>query len=385
MVAIVGPKIYAPEGVLHHATLVTEQKRIHTITQDNISTDETYTFPEHYHLLPGWIDLHVHGIVGCDVMDADLDSLEKISQALARFGTTSFLATTMTASIDQIDRVLGVIKNHQQIQNKISGAKMLGVHLEGPFISPEKMGAQNLQHAMLPDISLLKRWQTLSDHAIRLVTLAPELAGAKEFIEYLVTEKMIPSIGHTHATFDETMAAIEAGCAHMTHLFNAMRGIHQREPGVVTAGLLAKNISTEIIVDGVHLHPAIVELIYQTKSLEKMILITDAMRATCLGDGVYDLGGQSVTVKNQQALLSDGTLAGSTLTMSQAVRNMMRMTHCGLIEIAHLASANPAKVLKIFSEKGSLTVGKDADCIVLDEDLNVVFTMCEGRVVYSLL
>lgn len=382
MVAIVGPKIYTQDGVLHHATLVTEQERIHAITQDTMTADEVYTFPESYHLLPGWIDLHVHGVVGCDVMDADPLVLEKISQALARFGTTSFLATTMTASVEQLDRVFSSIKNYRQKQHEIAGANLLGVHLEGPFISPQKIGAQNLKHAILPDVNLVKHWQALSDQSIRMVTLAPELQGADALIEYLTKEKIIASIGHTDATYAESQQAIDAGCSHMTHLFNAMRGMHQREPGVVTAGLLAKNISTEIIVDGVHLHPAIVQLICQCKPLEKIVLITDAMRAACLQDGVYDLGGQSVTVRDQKASLADGTIAGSTLTMSQAVRNFLQMTHYGLLDIAHVASANPAKVLKIFSKKGSLSVGKDADCIVLDDDLNIVLTMREGRVIY---
>lgn len=376
-----GLNVYTSDGILQNAAVVVRDGVIADIMVGD-SLDEDFIFPSHYHLIPGFIDLHVHGMYGCDVMDASSEALSTISKTLAREGTTSFLATTMTAPSHEIENVLRVVGDHMTHQHEILGAMMLGVHLEGPFISPKKAGAQCADHILLPNVETLHHWQQLSNNAIKLVTFAPELIQSEEFIAYLKKNNMVAAIGHSDASYAETMKALHQGCNYVTHLFNAMRGIHQREPGIVTAALLSENTWTELIVDGVHLHPAIVKLILKMKGKDKMVLITDAMRATCLVNGIYNLGGQEVTVKENTATLADGTLAGSVLRMPQAIKNMLQFTQCNLLDAIKMASENPAKVLGIFDKKGSIAIDKDADLTVLDENLNVVMTICNGRIAY---
>lgn len=381
---ISGPQIYSENGIIKNASLVIHENKIHAIDQEKrFSPDVVLDFPDSYHLVPGFIDVHIHGVKGVDVMDGTFDALKTMSQALAEEGTTSYLATTMTASSDVISQVVQNVCEYRQQQRSVCGAHLLGIHLEGPFLSPEKVGAQNAKDILAPQIDWIREWQKQSDNAIRLVTLAPELSNSLELIRFLKTQKIIASIGHTNATYHETVAAIDAGCSHVTHLFNAMRGIHQREPGTVTAALLSETVSAELIVDGIHLHPAIVELVFKMKNRDKIILVTDAMRAKCLADGSYDLGGQTVYLKNNRAALEDGTLAGSVLKMISAIQNMMKFTNCPLQDAIRFVSENPAKLLTIFSKKGSIAPHKDADLVVLDEAFNVVMTMVDGFVVYQ--
>ncbi len=382
MVIISGPTIYSEQGIIKNAEILVHENKIHSIGKEKkIAAEKKFTFPETYHLIPGFIDVHVHGANGGDVMDGTSSALATMSQALAAEGTTSFLATTMTAHPNEISAVLQNIQH--VMQKKPPGARILGVHLEGPFLSANKVGAQRKDRILAPKIDYIKTWQEKSGNAIKLVTIAPELPNSLEFIRYLTALNIAVSIGHTDATYAETVAAIEAGCSHVTHLFNAMRGLHQREPGVVTAALLAEKVSTEIIADGVHLHPAIIKLALKMKGKEKIILVTDAMRAKCLPDGLYDLGGQSVEVKNNIARLPDGTLAGSTLKMSEAIQNMLKFTDCSLMDVIQFASENPARMLNIFQSKGSIAPGKDADLVVLDDRMRVVWTMREGEVVFA--
>lgn len=381
---ISGPQIYAGNHVIKNASLVIHENKIHAIdAEKRFSPDVVLEFPDNYHVVPGFIDVHIHGANGVDVMDGTFNALDNLSHALAAEGTTSYLATTMTASSEVVSRVVQNVGDYVQQQQSVRGANLLGVHLEGPFLSLEKVGAQSAKEISMPNIEYIRDWQKVSGDSIKLVTLAPELPNSSEFIKFLKTQNIIASIGHTNATYAETLAAVAAGCSHVTHLFNAMRGIHQREPGVVTAALLSDALSVELIVDGVHLHPAVVELITKIKNKEKIILVTDAMRAKCLAEGVYDLGGQSVCVKNNVASLEDGTLAGSVLMMISAVRNMMKFTNCSLLEAVRYAAENPAKMLGIFDKKGSIAANKDADIAVLDDKFNVVLTMVGGEVVYK--
>lgn len=375
-----GTTVHSENGIKKNSALVIKDNLISKI----ISTDEIKNFPsaeiihlsESFHVLPGFIDMHIHGANGKDVMDANFDALETISKTLAAEGTTSFLATTMTASKHEIEDALVHVRDYMQHQNEIHGATVLGVHLEGPFLSPNKVGAQRSDLILHPDISLVEHWQKISNNIIKLITLAPELPNSLDMIHYLKKNNILASIGHSDATFAETMTAINAGCSHVTHLFNAMRGVHQREPGAVTAALLSNDVTAEIIVDGIHLHPAIVELIFKLK--KNCVLVTDAMRAKCLCDGTYDLGGQQVEVKNNTARLTDGTLAGSTLKMSDAIKLMMQFTSCNLSDIIRFTSENPAKSLGIFHERGSIKENKIADLVVLDEKFDVVMTICSG-------
>ncbi|OAI49475.1 hypothetical protein AYO45_02325 [Gammaproteobacteria bacterium SCGC AG-212-F23] len=375
---IIGPAIYTEEAVLSDKMLIIRDGKIHDIVsiteEKKFPHAEFMRFPKHYHLAPGFIDMHVHGANNADVMDAHPEALQKICDTLLLEGTTSYLATTMTASGEQIEKVLSSVSEFKNT----AGAEIVGIHLEGPFLSPQKTGAQRKEFLCAPDLELFKKWQALAKNKIKLVTLAPEYPNSSEFIQYLKQNNIIASLGHTHATYAESKAAIQAGCTHATHLFNAMSGMHQREPGAVTAALLADTVMAELIVDGIHLHPAIVQLAFKIKGKNNIVLVTDAMRAKCMQDGCYDLGGQTVTVNNAMPLLADGTLAGSVLKMSDALKNMMAFTACDLQTALHMTSINPAKALGIFAQKGSIAKNKIADLVVLDEKLNVVTALCKG-------
>lgn len=334
-------------------------------------------------LLPGFIDIHIHGINGADMMDATEQSLYDIATKLPHEGTTSFLATTITHKQENIELALTNAAKYTACQNFKQGSEMLGIHLEGPFLSKKRAGAQPLQHIIPSTISLFNQWQQLSGNLIKVVTLAPELENGLELTKYLSEHKVIPSIGHSDAIYDEVKKAIELGAKHVTHFYNGMRGIHHREPGVVGAGLAHDNLFLELIVDGIHVHPAVIKSTYKTKGSEKIILITDSMRAKWLEDGEYELGGQKVIVRNNTALLEDGTLAGSVLKMNDAVKNMMQYTGCTINEAIQMAAENPAKQLSVWDRKGSITTGKDADIVIVKDDLTVQMTMCNGIIEYK--
>jgi N-acetylglucosamine-6-phosphate deacetylase len=349
----------------------------------NQKADEIISLTPNFSLVPGFIDIHIHGVKGADTMDGTPSALSTMACSLPREGTTSFLATTITQSSDQIEAALSNAATYSSTIKEEPAAEMLGIHLEGPFISPERAGAQPLSFIQEPDLSLFEKWQQLSGGLIKLVTMAPERENGLELLRYLTDSGVIASIGHSDASYHEIQEAISKGLSHVTHLYNGMRGFHHREPGVAGAALAHHELKVEMIVDGIHIHPAIVKSTYRTKGASEIILITDAMRAKGLKDGTYDLGGQKVQVSNQKALLSDGTLAGSILTMNDAIKNMIQYTGCSLQEITVMASENPAKQIGVWNQKGSITVGKDADLTILDQDLNVIFTLCNGKIAYQ--
>jgi N-acetylglucosamine-6-phosphate deacetylase len=339
-----------------------------------------YEYDKDSYLIPGLIDIHIHGAKGYDVMDGKKEALLAIKRALAGEGVTGFLATTLTASDEKIENALKAVA---ETLSDNTGAAILGVHLEGPFIAKDKMGAQHPEYIKEPDEKLVQHWQTVANGAIKLLTLAPELPRAIPFIHTLTKMGIRISAGHTNANYEETIAAIAAGCTQATHLFNAMRGIKQRDPGATGALLLSNAVTAELIVDGLHLHPAIVRLAFQLKSKQRLVLVTDAIRAKCLANGRYELGEQEVLVSGKKVCLEDGTLAGSVLTMPEALSNMMEFTKCSLSDAVEMASFNPAHLLGLSQQKGSIAVGKDADLVVLDANLDVLLTVCEGRKVFE--
>lgn len=377
-----GMQVLVEQQWMRDQAVIVEEGRIKAIIPEDMIKHhlpaEQHVYSHHHYLIPGLIDMHVHGARGKDVMDATEDALTVISQALAKEGVTGYLATTMTAATERIEAAL---VNVAQRGTYVPGAAILGVHLEGPFIAKEKMGAQAGHHTLMPDIPLMQHWQRLAQDQIKLVTLAPELPGALEMVSALRKMGVIASVGHTDATYTETCAAIEAGCTQATHLFNAMSGLHQREPGAAGALLLSNLVAAELIVDGVHLHPAMCDLALQVKGKDKVLLVTDAMRAKCMGDGQYELGGQQVTVTGHKATLSNGVLAGSTLTMSQAIKNLVVFTGCALADAIYMASYVPAKLLGLAGTKGSIAIEKDADLVVLNAALEVELTMRAGRII----
>ncbi|GBF10196.1 N-acetylglucosamine-6-phosphate deacetylase [Tepidibacillus sp. HK-1] len=347
---------------------------------DNI---EVIQLSNDYKLIPGAIDLHIHGAAGADTMDATFEAIETIASALPKEGTTGFLATTITKEKEEIEQALINVANYMRTENRSGKAEVLGVHLEGPFISSKRAGAQPPHAIIEPDVELFKKWQTISGNHIKLVTLAPERKGGLELTAYLRETGVVTSIGHSDAIYQEVVEAIKVGVTHATHLFNGMRGLHHREPGVVGAVLLHDQVKAELIVDGIHVRPEMVKLVFQQKGKEGVVLVTDAMRAKCLGKGIYQLGGQEVFVDDQQASLKDGTLAGSILKMKDAMKNMMNFTDCTLEDVIHMSSINPAKQLNVFDRKGSIKVGKDADLVLLDKNNQVVMTFCRGELAYN--
>ncbi len=262
-------------------------------------------------------------------------------------------------------------------------AEVLGIHLEGPFIHENKAGAQPVKHILPPNITTFKRWQEISSNQIKLVSLAPELTGGIDLIKYLKQQNVISSIAHSQATYDEVVHAIQHGTSHVTHLFNQMTGLHHREPGIVGAAFLRDELMVELISDGIHIRPEIVKLAYKQLSDDRMILITDSMRAKWLENGKYDLGGQLVTVTDGKALLEEDTLAGSVLKMIDAFKNIQLYTGCSIISAIKMTSENPAKQLNMFDRKGSISTGKDADLVILDEKMDVFMTICKGKIAYT--
>lgn len=332
-----------------------------------------------HHVLPGFIDIHIHGGYGQDAMDGSYDGLKYLSENLLSEGTTSYLATTMTQSTDKIDKALINIAKYEVEQDVHNAAEIVGIHLEGPFISENKVGAQHPQYVVRPFIDKIKHFQETANGLIKIMTFAPEVESAKEALE-TYKDDIIFSIGHTVATYEEAVEAAERGAKHVTHLYNAATSFQHREPGVFGAAWLNDALHTEMIVDGTHSHPASVAIAYRMKGNERFYLITDAMRAKGMPEGEYDLGGQKVTVQSQQARLTNGALAGSILKMNHGLRNLISFTGDTLDHLWRVTSLNQAIALGIDDRKGSIKVNKDADLVILDDDMNVKSTIKQGKV-----
>ncbi|HWL22269.1 MAG TPA: N-acetylglucosamine-6-phosphate deacetylase [Ureibacillus sp.] len=331
-------------------------------------------------VIPGFIDIHIHGANGYDVMDATEEALDKIAFILPQEGVTSFLATTITQSSDNIERALENIANYK---TKPMFAEILGVHLEGPFINKVKAGAQPEEFITPPSITTFAKWQDIAKGSIKTITLAPELDANGEFIHYLFENGVNISAGHTDASFGDIKSAVSLGVRQLTHLCNAMNGIHHRDVGAVGASFLLQELRSEIIADGVHITPEMLHIIYENIGSERLILITDSMRAKYLGEGEFDLGGQKVKVDKNQALLDDGTLAGSILKMCDAVNRMLKIKGVTIQDIIKMTASNPAKQLGLFDRKGSIEPGKDADLLIIDDVSNIRYTICRGEIAYK--
>ncbi len=380
---IVTGNVVQTERVIEQGIVVTEGQYILFAgkKEEYIPTgDETQLDFSGHWIIPGMIDLHVHGSAGHDVMDGTPDALREISKSLCQYGVTGFLATTMTAPWEHIVRALHAITVATEERNDY--AQILGVHLEGPWINPKHKGAQKEEDIQQPGREQLESLLSVAQDRLRMVTLAPEMPGVLEAIRELVRHGVICSIGHSDATWEEVRQAVGAGATHFTHLFNAMRGLHHREPGVVGSALQLRQCSCDIIADFVHVHPAAVELVYHSKGREKLLLISDGMRAVGMGDGTFELGGQTVHVHGCIARLAGGTLAGSTLTLDRAVKNMVEGVGVAVQDAVYMASTAPAEKLGIADRKGSLEAGKDADLAVLSSDFRTLLTMVKGKIAY---
>ncbi|UJF36275.1 N-acetylglucosamine-6-phosphate deacetylase [Paenibacillus hexagrammi] len=375
-------QVVTEQRTLHRGTVYVQNGLIQSISSDRVAKSDfaeaVVIDADGSWLLPGFIDVHVHGGYGADFMDASSDSLDTITRFHAASGTTSMLATTMTAPHGDIERVL------QTVQRYMSGpmpyAQLLGVHLEGPFISPRWPGAQNVNHITLPQRAWLEDWHERYPQLVRQLTLAPEREGALELIAWLRDHGIVAACGHTDANYADIQSAVREGLSHAVHTFNAMKGLHHREPGTVGAVLADSRISGEVIADGQHVHPAAIRLLEMAKQPHGLLLITDAMSAAGLGDGAYELGGQAVTVQAGVARLTEGgALAGSTLTMIGALRYMVREVGVSVEDASRYASGNPARLLRLDERLGSIAPGKQADLLLVSPELELQQVWVQGK------
>ncbi|MCY3865008.1 MAG: N-acetylglucosamine-6-phosphate deacetylase [Chloroflexi bacterium] len=327
--------------------------------------------------LPGFIDLHLHGSMGFDAMDGSLASLQGLCDFLIQGGVTSFLATTMTDSAERVNAALSALTAFAQR----SGAPLLGVHIEGPYLNPAYRGSQAERHLRQPKREEYMPW--LETGLVKMITMAPEIAGGEGLMREALTQGATVSIGHSGADYDAATRYFAAGARQVTHAFNGMPGIHHRQPGLFVAALENPDVTFQIIADGIHVHPAVVRMLTRLVGAERILVITDAMLATGLGDGQYATGDAFVTVTDGQARSAAGGLAGSTLTMQQALRNMMRFCDLSLAEALPMLTRVPARSIGMFPQKGSLQAGADADVIIWDEVRGAQMTFIEGELVYQ--
>lgn len=336
-------------------------------------------------VVPGFIDLHIHGAGGHDVMEGNARALDRIVSTVARHGTTSIVATTVTAPVEEtchsLEGIARYIHNHENVENASKenrlAAEILGVHLEGPFISKARRGVHPPDAIAKPSIEVLDKFIKAADGLVRILTIAPELPGAMEVIAHAVAAKIVVALGHTDADYDQARAAIEAGARHSVHIFNAMRPFSHRDPGVVGAILTDPDVTAEIIADLVHVAGPAIQVLIGTKGFDTVLLVSDGIAATGMPDGNYRLGNFEVNVKDGVARSSEGKLAGSTLTLDRALRNVVALG-VPLTDAVRMASVLPARRLGLAGKKGIIAVGADADLVALTPDLRVAAVMTRG-------
>ena len=321
------------------------------------------------HLVPGFIDTHNHGAGGRDVMQAKRDALEHIGRTLARFGTTAYYPTTVTAPTDKTMHAVEFLADYIACGN-FAGAEPLGIHMEGPFISKVRRGVHPPEHIVEPTLAAYRAYAQAAGGQLAIMTIAPELSAAPELIREMFGTSVKASIGHTDADASQTAAAVDLGARQATHMFNAMRPFGHRDPGVIGAVLTDSRIRAELIADGIHVDPKAMDLLYRAKGAAGVVLISDGISAVGMPDGRYDIGLMTVDVANGTCLY-EGKLAGSVLTLDRAVRNMVELVGVPLAEAVAMASRNPAEMMGIANRKGSLQPGADADLVWLDDDLTV--------------
>ena len=333
------------------------------------------------YIAPGFIDLHIHGGNGHDLLEGTDEAVLAVASYHARGGTTSFLATFTPAPTKVLDQAFSTINSFSN--RSTGGAQLLGIHLEGPFLNPKRCGAINPAYLKMVCLQELNRMMAVCKNSLKMMTVAPELPGCNAIIEMLVQEGVVVAAGHSEANYETALSSFKAGITHATHLFNASIPLHHRKPGLVGAVLECNEISAEIITDGYHLHPAIIKLILSIKGSRGLTLGTDAVSSAGMPDGEYLFNDQKVMKVNKKITLPDGSLAGSSLTMIDAVKNMVHFTGIPLHKAIRMSSLNPARLLGIEKSKGKLAPGMDADLVLLDQDLNVKITMVQGEIVYK--
>lgn len=348
---------------------------------DIVIKDEPVHFVKRY-VIPGFIDLHIHGSNNYDVMDGTEDAIEQLALSLVKEGTTAFLATTLTQSKPVLIHTLKAIQQYHNHPNP-NAAKLIGVHLEGPFINREAAGAQSTDHMIPADISVFDEFNHASGHLIKKVSLAPEMEGSMDLIQHLSNLGIVSSIAHTKADYQTVVRAIALGASSVTHTYNAMTPFHHREVGVVGAALLHDELTSELILDKVHVSIPAAKLLVKNKGYQHITLITDSMRAKQLSIEQSELDGQKVYIQNGEARLVDGTLAGSILRFIDGYRNALFDLGITLVETSYMSSTTPAKQLKIDAEQGSIDIGKLANLVILNEHYDIEKTILKGKVVFE--
>ncbi len=398
MTIIKGADILTPNGLVQSGVLIIEDGvilRVSPMESAGLEAEPEYDY-EHDHehdqeyeiidgtgltLVPGFIDIHSHGGGGCDTLDGTIESLEKLCLSHAAHGTTGILPTTMSVPHEILLSIVRLIDEIVGAKTS-SGAEILGLHLEGPWVNPESKGAQHVAGIREPSIEELDELAKTSNGHVKMITVAPEMPGAFDLIKHAVDMGIRISLGHSSATYDQVLNAVEAGATHVTHAYNAMSGLHHRHPGMVGAMLSCQRLTADIILDGFHVHPAAAKILMRCKGKEGLALITDATRAAGMPEGDYELGGQKVIYRHGAVRLPDGGLAGSALTLDAAVKYAVLELGCSLEEAIVMASSNPARIIGVDDKKGSIEVGKDADLVLLDESFNVRATIVNGNVVH---
>lgn len=372
-------RLVLPEGVLDQGWLLVEDGRITGVAAaagqpEPVLGPETDVYDVGgLHVVPGFVDMHAHGGGGAAFTVGDAEQALEVARFHLGHGTTTIVASTVSGPLAEIEHHIGELSG--LVQDDI----LAGIHLEGPFISKARCGAHDPGLLRSPDPADVTRLLRAGDGAVRMVTIAPELEHGMDAIRLLTESGVIAAVGHTDATYAQTRAAIELGAPVGTHVFNAMRPVHHREPGPVTALLEQEQVLCEVINDGLHVHPSVVSLMFAAAGAHRIALITDAMTAAGMGDGEYRLGALSVRVRDGEVRLAEGdSLAGSTLTMDNALRNTVRTAGVSLADAAISASLTPARALGIADRVGSLETGKQADLVILDEDLRVRSVMRKG-------
>ena len=382
--AIYASRILTPQEELLDAVILVEGGRITAIGhRDEVKIPEGAVdyVASGMTVVPGFVDVHIHGAGGHDVMEATHAALDCITSTVARHGTTSILATTVTAPVDEtcksLEGIAQFIRSHEHQENTGLAAEILGIHLEGPFISKTRRGVHPSDSITRPSIEILDKFRAASDGLIRILTIAPEVSGALDLIRATVTNGIVAAIGHTDADYEQARAAIQAGARHAVHFYNAMRPFSHRDPGVIGAVLTEPDVTAEIIADGVHVAGPAIQVLLGTKGFDTVLLASDGTAATGMPDGNFRLGNFEVTVKDGVCRNSEGKLAGSTLTLDRALRYIVSLG-VPLIDALRMATILPARRLGLAGTKGIIAIGADADLVILTPDLRVAGVMTRG-------
>ena len=378
---ITANKIYMANKIIENGAVVIEDGLIKDIVehQTEITTDCIYNCRE-MQLLPGLIDTHIHGANAYDVMQDNFTAVNEVSKFLAKHGITSFVPVVMTAALDTMHKAL---KNIQACVGKVAGAEILGSYVEGPYLTSAHRGAHPENFLRPIRIQEVDELINTANHGILTVTVAPEKKNAIELIRHLVHQGIHVSLGHTDATYEEMTKAVAAGADIAVHTYNGMRGLHHREPGAVGAVLTNDHIYAELIADFIHVHPAAMEILLRCKPKDKIVLISDAIEATGLEDGKYKLGQLQVTVKDSIARVDSGSLAGSTTNLLKSVIELIAKMAVNPVEAINMASRNPAQMLGLENQIGSIKIGNKANLVIVDNQFQVAMTLIKGKIVYK--